>query len=180
MSIKPKDLVKDINQPNLGPLESKINGNILKNLKKNQLSQSKIKLETEKLTNYVHFGLIIFISAINIGISALLRFNNLFFVNNSWPISFVFGYYSSVLILIIATFLLIKFKLFKKSPVYSIFIISGLYSNFVEKIIWGGVADYLTFINLNLNLADTQIFLGAIMINVEIWLKSNPKTKPDS
>lgn len=131
------------------------------------------KLENQ-LTEYFHFAVILGVCLINIGISAVLRSSNIFFVSNPSPIGFSFGYYSSVAIIAAATWLLIKFGFFKKSPVYSIFILAGLYSNFVEKLIWNNVADYLTLGNLNLNLADIQIFLGIIMINVEVWARNRP------
>jgi len=140
----------------------------------------KKSLKTEKLLrDYFHYAVIIGICAINLTISALIRRSNIFFVANPTPISFNFGYYSSIIILVSATWLLIKFDLFKKSPVYGIFVMSGLYSNFAEKLIWNNVADYLSFANVNLNLADIQIFLGVIMINVEVWLRNRPAIDPD-
>ena len=123
--------------------------------------------------NYFHFGIIFVICLINLGISNLLRSSDIFFVANPSPIGFNFGYYSTLTIIVIATWILIKFELLNKSPVYSIFILAGLYSNFVEKLIWNNVADYLILINWNLNLADIQIFLGVIMINLDTWFKND-------
>lgn len=123
--------------------------------------------------NYFHFGIILIICLINLGISNLLRSSDIFFVANPNPIGFNFGYYSSLTIIILSTWILIKFELLNKSPVYSIFILAGLYSNFTEKLIWNNVADYLILINWNLNLADIQIFLGVIMINLDTWFKND-------
>lgn len=134
-------------------------------------------------TNYFHFGIIFVICLINLGISNLLRTSDIFFVANPNPIGFNFGYYSTLTIIILATWILIKFNLLNKRPVYSIFILAGLYSNFIEKLIWNNVADYLIFINWNLNLADIQIFLGVIMINLDTWFKkelnSTTTAKPE-
>jgi hypothetical protein len=136
-----------------------------------------IKNHVNHLTDYFHFLVIIGICAINLIISGALRSSDVFFVSNPTPISFSLGYYSSIFILILASYLIIKFEFLKKSPVYSIFILAGLYSNFIEKLIWNNVADYLMLGNLNLNLADTQIFVGIVMVNIEIWLKDR-KAKP--
>ena len=68
----------------------------------------------------------------------------------------------------------IKFDFLHKTPVYAILILAGLYSNFVEKVMFNSVADYLPLGSLYLNLADSQIFLGLLILNLQSWI---PKVK---
>jgi lipoprotein signal peptidase len=116
---------------------------------------------------------VVVIVAANLSISLFLRNQGLFFVANQNPIGYGFGYYSSLSILVFCTWAVIKFDFLHKNPVYAILILAGLYSNFLEKIIFNNVADYLPAQLAYLNLADTQIFLGLLIMNFHEWLPKN-------
>jgi lipoprotein signal peptidase len=121
-----------------------------------------------------HVFFVALIVVINLFISSYLRNQGLFFVANQTPIGHSFGYYSSLLILLFSTWAVIKFDFLHKTPVYAILILAGLYSNFVEKVMFNSVADYLPLGSLYLNLADSQIFLGLLILNLQSWI---PKVK---
>lgn len=117
-----------------------------------------------------HVFFVLLIVGINLLISLFLRSQDLFFVANQAPIGHTFGYYSSLLILIFVTWAVIRFDFLHKTPVYAILILAGLYSNFIEKVMFNSVADYLPLGYIYLNLADSQIFLGLIILNFQSWI----------
>jgi lipoprotein signal peptidase len=126
------------------------------------------------LTDISHLLFIFFIIGANFGLSFYVRNSNFFYVSNENPVGFAFGYYSSVLILVFITFCIFKYDLIHRSTINSIMILSGLYSNFLEKLYWGNVADYMNVQIAQINLADIQILLGLFLLNIDIWTKKEP------
>ena len=120
-----------------------------------------------------HYIWIIFVVFFNLFVSIIIRNSNYFFIPNPTPIGFNFGYLWSVILFITISWLAFEFKLIHKYPISLIFIIAGVYSNFSERLIWGTVADYIFipnhFIQLAINLADVQIILGLIILNLQVW-----------
>ena len=123
------------------------------------------------LTDISHLLFIIFIISANFGLSFYVRNSNFFYTANENPVGFAFGYYSSVLVLVFITFCVFKYDLIHRSTINSIMILSGIYSNFLEKLYWGNVADYMNIQIAQINLADIQILLGLFLLNLDIWTK---------
>jgi hypothetical protein len=148
-------------------------------LTKKSVLQNKKPLKTKD--NFVNFeiistGIIVaLLASANLGVSAFIRENEFLYINNQNPIGFTFGYYSSIFILFFVSWATIKFNLLKKYPIYTILILTGVYSNFSESLIWAGVADYLTIRNFHFNLADIQIVLGLFMVNLDVWFTRSSK-----
>ena len=124
--------------------------------------------------NLAQFGFFAFLLIINILLIAIIRYTNTFFVSNSNP----FGLYvSSTGLIIIVGFItwgMFKFRLMQKYPIYSILILSGVWSNLAERFINGYVTDYINLGFGYANLADLQIWVGAIVLNYLVW-KPEPK-----
>jgi lipoprotein signal peptidase len=139
----------------------------------------------EKIANSVqksdlmlfHWLVLWFIIAINLGISFLIRESGLGVVQNSSPIGFAFGYTSSVLLLGFITWYIIVSKTLKNYPIYSILILAGAWSNFIEKAIFDSVTDYVNIGFSNLNLADIQIVVGVVLLNLQLWMASSSNDK---
>jgi lipoprotein signal peptidase len=113
-----------------------------------------------------------FLIIINFLIRFLVQYFNLFYLKNPTPTAFLFGNYLAISLLILITFCFFYFRIFAKFPIISVLILSGLYSNFIEKTLFGFVIDYLNFGISYLNLADVQIFCGIIFFNLKILIFS--------
>ena len=70
-------------------------------------------------------------------------------------------------------------NLFQKSPVFSLLILAGGWSNLLERVIFGSATDYIIFVFSFINLADIEIWLGLILLNIQIWFFS-PNTNQSS
>ncbi len=110
---------------------------------------------------------------INLSISYYIRVSDIAYIPNTSPIGFTFGYFSSILILIIVAWVIHEFELNQKYALASIMILGGLFSNFSEKYLLGAVADYMTIGIGTINLADIMIFLGVVLLNLQIWWPQN-------
>jgi hypothetical protein len=126
-----------------------------------------------------HYLWIFFVLIFNLSVSVLIRNSDHFFIPNPTPIGFNFGYLWSVVLFITISWLAFEFRMIHKHPVSLIFIIAGVYSNFSERLIWGSVADYMFIPNpifeININLADIQIILGLIFLNIQVWFFADKK-----
>ena len=115
---------------------------------------------------------------INLLISQLIRAKNIFFLPNFTPIGFSFGLLGSLAILLFVSFSLYFYSLFKKYPIFSVLILAGGWSNFIEIwLLYGNVADYISTPINYFNLADLEIWIGLIALNLQIWL--SPESKQD-
>jgi len=136
----------------------------------------KFNLESFFVHNLIdisHLMFILLIIGANFGLSFYVRSSSIFYISNESPVGFAFGYYSSVLVLAFITFCIFKYDLIHRSTINSILILSGLYSNFLEKLYWGNVADYMNIQVAQINLADIQILLGLALLNIHIWTKKD-------
>jgi Signal peptidase (SPase) II len=119
--------------------------------------------------NLAQLGFFGFLLSINIFLIIIIRHSNIYFVSNTTP----FGIYLSGLGLsIIVGFVswgMFKFKLIQKYPIYSILILSGIWSNVAERVLNGYVTDYINLGFGYANLADLQIWVGVIVLNYFVW-----------
>ena len=109
---------------------------------------------------------------LNLFIRFLVQNSNIFYVTNQNPIGFFWGYLSAFGLVSLVTFSIFYFQFWYKFPLISILILSGFYSNFLEKLIFGFVIDYLNFQISYLNLADIQIFSGIFLLNLQTFSKN--------
>ncbi len=140
------------------------------------LSKIKFFFRTWYLEHEPYFWIVV-ILLINLSISWIVRESNIFFVPNTNPIGYNFGYIGSIGIILFVSFISFQYKIINFSPVNVVFIMAGVYSNFAEKLIWNSVADYMSIGFAYINLADLQIFMGLFLLNISVWLVKKPEEK---
>ncbi len=124
------------------------------------------KLDTNWIVNQLN--IVIFLLGFNLLMSLVVRnFGN--FVINQEVFHVKINLWLIVLFAVIASIILFVLNLFKDYPVSSILIITGIWSNIIERLVFGGVADYLNIYIALSNLADLQIWIGLISLNLQIW-----------
>ena len=69
------------------------------------------------------------------------------------------------LIVLIVGLMVYSFGFLKEFTVASLFILVGVYSNFLEKLLYNNVLDYFDIYLAKINLADIQLWLGLIALN---------------
>ncbi len=106
---------------------------------------------------------------LNVLLSFAVRNLGLYYIPNQQPFGFSLGIFSSAIILLFVSWGVFALKLFEKSPVFSLLILGGAWSNFIERIIFGSATDYIIFFFSYINLADIQIWLGLILLNIQMW-----------
>jgi lipoprotein signal peptidase len=128
---------------------------------------------TRKLAAF-HFLIVFLLVLFNIGVSAFVRYNSLFYIPNENPLGFQFGLMYSIAIMVFIIWALVYFKIFLKHPIISILILSGAMSNFLEKwIFYNSVADYISIGFSHFNIADVEIWTGLILLNLYVWIIDN-------
>lgn len=123
-----------------------------------------------------HWLLVWFLIGLNLGFSFLIRGIGFTIVQNTSPIGFTFGYGSSLLLLGFITYYLISSKIIEKSPILAVLILGGAWSNLIEKLVFDSVADYIDLGFSTLNLADVQIVLGVLFLNLQFWFGGGYKS----
>jgi lipoprotein signal peptidase len=137
------------------------------------MTQQQFNWQKFKQAHYglrLHFIWVFFLVVINLGISWLVRLQDIKFHANENPLGFFGSWLSAFAIMTIATWFVIQFRLFRRNFLTTVFVISGIYANFIEKLWLGAVADYLWVSNLYFNLADLQIVGGLVFLNLQVWL----------
>jgi len=106
----------------------------------------------------------------NFFISFIVRTQNVYFIPNTKPFGISFDNVTIILILSFITWSLDTLNFFDKYNLASVLLIVGAWSNFLERIYFGAVADYVNFFIGYINLADVQIWVGLIILNWQIWV----------
>lgn len=106
---------------------------------------------------------------LNFLISYLVKTGGLFFVANQFPFNLQVTPISLWVILVFVTYAVFQFRLFQIAPISSTLLLSGAWSNFIERLVFGFVTDYIVLGSLYFNLADVQIWLGILLINLILW-----------
>ncbi len=116
-----------------------------------------------------HLFIISFLLGLNLVISLIVRQVGAYIVNRD-----VFYLETDLWVIVVAvvitTFLTFYLRLPNSYPVASVLIIAGVWSNLAERFIFDGVADYLDIYIAFTNLADLQIWIGLLLLNLQIWL----------
>ena len=105
----------------------------------------------------------------NIGLSYFLRTSNLSIVENLFPFNIPVTPTVLWLILILITFAVFQFKFYTFAPIPTTLLLAGAWSNFVERLFFDSVADYLYLGPVYANLADIRIWIGIVLINLKLW-----------
>jgi lipoprotein signal peptidase len=118
---------------------------------------------------------------INILITVLIRQYSIFYYPNSYPFGLGIGQISSSLIVGFVSFGLWKFGFIERTPIFSVLILAGVWSNYIEKLVFDGVVtDYISFWVSYINLADIQIWVGCVALIIQSWFLENNKTNKPS
>ena len=118
------------------------------------------------------------ITGINVILSQIVRSNLLLLDLNRSPFLFLADHPIVLIALIILTWGFVYFELIQKYPVYTLLIIGGMWSNYIEFTIFGNVADYLPLINGSFNLADIEIWTGLGLLTYVIWFVDSKDEEP--
>lgn len=144
-----------------------------KNKKSGKLNPSYMKSLKKSDKNLKHgpifevFGF--FLIWLNFHISLFLPKSNIHFVENTHPFGFDVSGLATLLVTIITIVALYKGKIFDKYPLSSVLIVSGVFSNFIERIYFGNVKDFLDIGIAYINLADLEIWIGLLFLNIQVW-----------
>ncbi len=106
----------------------------------------------------------------NFFLSYLVRTNSIYYIPNNRPFGISFDNFWTILILAFITWSLDTLNFFEKYSLPSVLLIVGAWSNFLERIAFGFVADYVSFFASYINLADVQIWVGLALLNWQIWV----------
>lgn len=120
-----------------------------------------------------------FLIWLNFHIAVLLPKLNISFVINDQPFGFDISIAVTFFIIIFIIVALYKSTALDRYPLASILIIAGAFSNFIERLYFGGVRDYLDIQIAHINLADIEIWTGLILLNFQVWFSDNSKGKTD-
>lgn len=140
----------------------------------NNLNKKIIYTNISKKDKFFYLMLVLGLLALNLSFSVLVRILNLYFVPNTRPFGVSFGPLVSLLILAFISWSLDVLEFFEKYTLASILIAGGAWSNFVERLFFGAVADYIPFVLSTINIADIQIWIGLIILNYKIWFEKKP------
>jgi lipoprotein signal peptidase len=118
---------------------------------------------------------IIFVSLIilfNIMLSFVIRSSNINFNENLYPFGLRINVGIIGALLIFVTWGLYQYRLFYRYVIYTILIMSGSWSNLIERFVFGAVTDYINFGILYINIADLQIWIGVLALNYFAWTET--------
>ncbi|MBC7472229.1 MAG: signal peptidase II [candidate division SR1 bacterium] len=129
--------------------------------------------------NLAQFGFFVLLLVINLFLVSVIRSSNIYFVSNIFPFGLAMNSISLSIIVGFVTWGIFRFSLVQKYPIFSILILSGVWSNIIERIINGYVTDYINLGFGYANFADLQIWLGAIVLNYFAWKPEDKKITPN-
>ena len=135
------------------------------------LTKSLPKIDFYPLSAYESFYLlaISLLIIFNFFLSYLVRTGGIYYIPNTRPFGISFDNFWTILILAFITWSLDTLNFFERYSLPSVLLIVGAWSNFLERIAFGFVADYVSFFINYINLADVQIWVGLALLNWQIW-----------
>jgi len=123
-----------------------------------------------KPINTISFCIIfLFLTVINLLFVALIRQGDHYLMINQTVFGFKIEAWVMVLIAVTISLFLVKTDLWQNYPISSSLILSGVWSNLLERLWFGGVADYLNLYIAIANIADLQIWTGLLLLNLQIF-----------
>ena len=123
-----------------------------------------------KPANTVNFCLsFLFLTIINLLIVSLVRQENYYLVINQTVFGFKINLWVIALMTMVISLFLVKTDFWQNYPISSSLILSGVWSNLLERLWFGGVADYLNLYIAIGNITDLQIWIGLLMLNIQLF-----------
>lgn len=124
---------------------------------------------TQRKYNLAQFGFFALLLIIDLFLVSVVRSSNIYFVSNVTPFGLTINSIGLYVIVGFVTWGIFKFSLIQKYPIFSILILSGVWSNVIERVVNGYVTDYINLGFGYANFADLQIWVGAIVLNYLAW-----------
>jgi lipoprotein signal peptidase len=118
---------------------------------------------------------VMFFSAtfLNIFFTLLLRNNGHPFIPNKYIFNLPLNLIFISIIVFFISYGFYKFKYYLLYPTITSIILAGIWSNLLERVFFGNVADYLPLFYSYINLADVQICIGLLALNYHIWIRKS-------
>jgi lipoprotein signal peptidase len=117
-------------------------------------------------TNTVLIGLFTILVSVDIGIAYIVKKTGIDFYPNLYPFNLKIPFVVIFAIMVFVTWGLFRFGFIKRYPVYSMLILTGGWSNIIERLFLGYVVDYINFGFGYANIADLQIWIGVLALNI--------------
>ena len=130
---------------------------------KSLIKWRKVRWSIASVFGFIFIGL-------NFGVSLVLPKTGLNYIVNSRPFGLDIAVEVTAFIIIFTILILYKTRLMDKYPISSVMILAGSISNFLERLYFGGVKDYLDVWIAHINLADLQIWIGLALLNHNVLL----------
>jgi lipoprotein signal peptidase len=106
----------------------------------------------------------------NLGLSVFARHShNLYIAFNTRPFGLQIGGIWLFLAALAVSIFLVYTLYQPRYAVYSLLILVGIWSNYVEYTVFNNVADYLPFFIGVFNVADIEIWTGVVLLNIAVW-----------
>jgi lipoprotein signal peptidase len=115
---------------------------------------------------YILFPIILFVNYIISFLAESLEING---VKNSKPFGLNININYIYLIFTFTIITLLLFKILRKYPIPSAFILAGFAFNVLERLLKGHVYDFIKITWGFINLADISIWFGLLLLNYEMW-----------
>jgi signal peptidase II len=112
----------------------------------------------------INFPIFVLFTSFNFALLYIIEFFDLWYINNYAQELFRFGWLSVVFAILVGAFVAFKIKINLKYPVSFVMILAGIFGNILERLYFGYVTDYINFGIGVANLADLEIYLGALYI----------------
>ncbi len=114
----------------------------------------------------------LFLTVVNLLIVSVTRQGNHYLVINQTVFGFKIDLWIIALITVAISLFLVKTKLWQHYPISGSLILSGVWSNLLERLWFGGVADYLNLYIAISNIADLEIWIGLLILNLQLFWPS--------
>jgi lipoprotein signal peptidase len=118
---------------------------------------------------YLRIFLVAGIVLFNIGISFYIRKSGFYYEENLFPFGLRINIGIIGALLVFVTWGLYQYRLFYRFVIYTLLVMSGSWSNLIERFVFGSVTDYINFGIVYANIADLQIWIGVIALNIFAW-----------
>jgi lipoprotein signal peptidase len=114
---------------------------------------------------------VVWIVIVNVAIGFLIQRLGVYFIKNIYPLGLPLPVLAVVIIFAVVAIGLVYTDCLHKFPLATLLIISGSVSNLGERILFGGVVDYLNLGIAYVNLADLELWFGVGLLNYQIWIE---------
>jgi lipoprotein signal peptidase len=136
-------------------------------LNKNMLSSP--SQNTQRTITYILFFLIL--TGICLGMSFFIKTIGFYYEENFYPFDLPVAPVVLWVILGFITYIIISFNFYTIAPIAATLLLAGAWSNFIERLIFGYVGDYIYVWVGYINISDLMLWTGIILLNFPFWRK---------